>query len=483
MRKSTVLSSVMSLLVLGFIMVMPSFAQDTTLTYGDTVTGEITNENYEVLYSFEGSADDVILVEMTFLEAGLDPYLQLKNANGDVIFFDDDGGVGLNSVLGPIILPETGTYTIVATRYMQVDGQSEGPFELTLSQASLSNLVLNEPVTATLDADQNRVSFQYINEGRSILKLVGSVTIAEDIIPQINIEVRDSEGNWITAGYVDQQNNIIIDPIYLTDIGNYFITIVLEPNFDMMGEPQPLEDAINVEFVLNAVDTQTINLGDTVSGAVALGEADYYTFNSDQGTIIRLEGNQPNGETPFEVVLFNSDGIQFSGGGTPFDGSSDGFTIDPIRLDMGNEFLMVVRQINHMEVPAEDVSNYNITLSRTATPVLESGVEVTGTVGGDTYEQVYRYDGLAGQVIRLTLESADQNYAPSMNIEGERPQNPEETDFWGYIGNVGSAVPGLVTYEVTLPQDGVYFIRVNNGRTGPEGPTMGNFRLLIEVVE
>ena len=142
----------MSLFVLGFVMIAPSFAQDNTLTYGDTVTGEITNEAYEVPYTFEGTAGDVILVEMTMLEEGLDSYIQLKNASGEIIAFNDDGGVGVNSVMGPFILPADGIYTVVATRFMQAEGVSVGSFELTLSQTEITMLALDETVNLTLDA-------------------------------------------------------------------------------------------------------------------------------------------------------------------------------------------------------------------------------------------------------------------------------------------------------------------------------------------
>lgn len=483
MRKSTIFSLVMSLLVLAFVMIAPSLAQNSTLAYGDTVTGEITNENYEVPYTFEGKAGDVIVVEMTMLEEGLDPYLQLKNAEGEIISFNDDGGVGLNSVMGPVVLPADGIYTIVATRYMQADGGSVGSFELTLSRSEISTIALNEQVTATLDAENTRVAFMYSNEGENILHLMGTTTLPQDTVPQIYIEVSDTEGNMLTSGYLDQQGNITIDPLYMTESGNYLFTLRIDPPYNNVGEVQPITDTMTVNFTISPVTAQPINMGDTVSGAVSLGESAYYTFTADAGTIVRLEGDQPEGETPYEVAIYNNTGGQFGGGGIPYDGSTRSFVNDPIRLMGGGNFLMVVRQINYGTVPAEGVSNYNVTLSLTQTPTLQSDVEVSGTVGGDTYEQVYRYEGIAGQTIRVTLTSTGQNFAPNFSIDGNTPDNAEETGYYGYLGSANSTVPGSVTFEGTLPLDGVYLIHISNGRSGANGPLVGNFSLLLEVVQ
>ncbi len=252
MRKSTFFSLVMSLLVLAFVMIAPSLAQNSTLTYGDTVTGEITNENYEVPYTFEGAEGDVIVVEMTMLEEGLDPFLQLKNAEGEIISFNDDGGIGLNSVMGPFVIPADGTYTIVATRYMQADGGSAGSFELTLNRTEITTIALNEQVTVTLDAENTRVAFMYSNEGENILHLMGTTTLPEDSIPQMHIEVTDEGGNGLTSGYLDQQGNITIDPLYMTESGNYLFTLHIDPPYNNVGEVQPITDTMTVNFTIRS---------------------------------------------------------------------------------------------------------------------------------------------------------------------------------------------------------------------------------------
>ncbi|MFN8375857.1 MAG: hypothetical protein U0694_23665, partial [Anaerolineae bacterium] len=69
------------------------FAQDDAIeiAYGDVVDGEISNDEFEVNYVFSGSEDDLVMIEM-FPEPGtygVDPKLQLKDDDGDVLFEND----------------------------------------------------------------------------------------------------------------------------------------------------------------------------------------------------------------------------------------------------------------------------------------------------------------------------------------------------------------------------------------------------------
>jgi hypothetical protein len=110
------------------------------IEYGDTVEGEITDDQFAVVYSFEGEEGDVVTITMvdTSRNGELDPYLILLDENGEVIAENDDAERGarlpddLDSQIAEFELPEDGVYTIVATRYQFEDGAGEGEFELTL---------------------------------------------------------------------------------------------------------------------------------------------------------------------------------------------------------------------------------------------------------------------------------------------------------------------------------------------------------------
>lgn len=138
MKRSTTIMILILLLSVGISLTR---AQSTTtpIAYGDTVTGEITNANFEDLYTFEASAGDIISIAMVRgSDEGLDGYLYLTTIDNEQVAFNDD-----YSNTNPRIvtrIPADGTYQIVATRYGERTGSSEGSYSLTLETVQVGQL-------------------------------------------------------------------------------------------------------------------------------------------------------------------------------------------------------------------------------------------------------------------------------------------------------------------------------------------------------
>lgn len=134
-------------LVLSMVVVMPVVAQDGTsaIAYGEVVTGEITNQTFEKLYTFEGVEGDVVVIELKAAEYSFDAYLYLTTADNETIAYNDDAD-GLDSRI-VMLLPSDGTYTIIASRNGGRTGSGEGGFTLTLNKLDL--LGLDSPVEGT----------------------------------------------------------------------------------------------------------------------------------------------------------------------------------------------------------------------------------------------------------------------------------------------------------------------------------------------
>jgi len=111
-------------------------AAATPLTLDTPVEGTITNDSPYVAYTFEGQAGDVISVTVDATAGSLDTYLFLIDANGQIISQNDDADeTTRNSALNSVVLNTPGTYTLVATRYGQQIGGTEGAFTLTATGA------------------------------------------------------------------------------------------------------------------------------------------------------------------------------------------------------------------------------------------------------------------------------------------------------------------------------------------------------------
>lgn len=86
------------------------------------------------LYTFSGNAGDVVTISMTATAGTLDTLLYLIDPNGFVIGKNDDAIAGetTDSLLSDIVLPDSGDYLIIATRYGILFGGTEGPYSLSL---------------------------------------------------------------------------------------------------------------------------------------------------------------------------------------------------------------------------------------------------------------------------------------------------------------------------------------------------------------
>lgn len=103
-----------------------------TIAYGDTVQGELTAERYEQFYEFQGERDDTITIRMARSGGALDTYLSLLDSRGVEIAANDDSEGSQNSLISQFVLPASGRYTIVATRYQRAQGQTVGRYTLSL---------------------------------------------------------------------------------------------------------------------------------------------------------------------------------------------------------------------------------------------------------------------------------------------------------------------------------------------------------------
>jgi hypothetical protein len=108
----------------------------TSISYGQRVSGSITQQQPFVVYSFDGQQGDVVTVGMNATGGTLDPTLYLISPEGIQVAFNDDvsPGENSNSVINKVTLASSGTYYIVATHYGLNLGGTQGTYELTLVQ-------------------------------------------------------------------------------------------------------------------------------------------------------------------------------------------------------------------------------------------------------------------------------------------------------------------------------------------------------------
>ena len=109
------------------------------MRYGETVVGELSNRQFDVVYEFTGEGNDIVVINLIRDDsADFDPYLYLTTTDNMIIAQNDDA----YSLDSRIItqLPQDGQYWIVATRRGERSGSGQGGYQLSLEQGRVDKL-------------------------------------------------------------------------------------------------------------------------------------------------------------------------------------------------------------------------------------------------------------------------------------------------------------------------------------------------------
>ncbi|NLX08362.1 MAG: hypothetical protein GXY36_01755 [Chloroflexi bacterium] len=199
--------------------VVPVSAQDSTLIeYGQTVTGEITNQFFEVPYSFTGQQGDVIVIEMQRVDIFGDftsPALILLDEAYNML----GTGQGYDKVVLITVLPADATYNILATRQDGRAGTSVGEYSLRLLK--LQPLSFDQPVRAALS---NKETNYFMIEGLNSFDLVYK-KLSGDFNPEVSLHILgDNEmleqvgslyGPYIASGTLGINDRSLSNHLYL----------------------------------------------------------------------------------------------------------------------------------------------------------------------------------------------------------------------------------------------------------------------------
>lgn len=99
--------------------------------------GAITNQKPYRVYSFQGQDGQIVSLQMNAVSGNLDPLLILLDPNGNQVSVNDDRAFGItDSAITNVALLLNGTYSVIATRYGQLIGGTEGEYTLTLGGVS-----------------------------------------------------------------------------------------------------------------------------------------------------------------------------------------------------------------------------------------------------------------------------------------------------------------------------------------------------------
>lgn len=179
------------------------------ISYGARETGQMQGEPHK--FTFNASAGQMIEVALLAGEDGLDPYLQLEDAEGQLLAEDDDGGQDLNSLLS-YIFDADGTYTIIASGL----GESSGDYTLRMresrapvAQLPLQVIGIGDQATGELGSPWvenslmlSQIDYQLSDAAKSAIRRgKGAVTIRMNAIEGDDPDFSGSIDPYIEVGF------------------------------------------------------------------------------------------------------------------------------------------------------------------------------------------------------------------------------------------------------------------------------------------
>lgn len=478
------------LLALG---AMPASAQvnPIPISYGQTVTGEATNLSAPVIYSFTGSAGDNITI--ISVSESVDTFLQLADAQGNIIAENDDRAAGDFNAEISFTLTADGTYLIGASAYTQ------GSFTLTLTLNNGSGTT-SAPVSQQAGTPSDPLPIAYgqtvAGQATNIQQFVFygfTGTAGDEIIVTATstsvdtyLQFGDANANLIAENddraEGDTNAEIIVtleaDGQYLLAVagytaGPYELSLAINAGTTSMGSA-PQQDAPPVTQPNPQTAENMVNYGQAVQGeAINLETPVSYTFNGTAGDDIIITATSELVDTVLALRDPSGNVIAQNDDRTPSDlnaqisttiPANGIYTVDVTAYRAG-PFTLTLTQTNTTTTeasppPQESTSEPQQTV--TITPI-SYGQTVTGTATNLREPVIYSFTGTAGDAVVIEASSsAIDTYLVLADASGDVLAENDDIS----TGNLNSLI------SLNLPATGEYLI-------GVSGYTEGEFMLAL----
>jgi hypothetical protein len=495
----------------------PPTASEIRIQYGDRVEGVIDETTYEVRYRFTGTASELVTIRLEAIpESDLDTTLFLLDTEGNILSENDDADLNTtHSEITEFVLPYTGDYIILATRFRGANGFTRGNFVLTLEQVSESTVTIEitnttiplhygETVEGSIDNINYEMRYGFSGSAGDVITV--SAVRAEGSNLDIVLVLLNADGETITENDDRDLNttDAEITEFVLPTTGDYTIVVTRFRGIDgfSTGDFVLTLTRVTGTTVDNDTDTQpntsntTLTYGDTAQGVIDNRTFEIrYTFEGTVGDIISIhmiadEGSfldsslaliDPSGQIAIEnddVNLSTIDaGIEdfrleetgtYTIVATRF-GDADGVSQGAFTLTLASSSETVVTEPDNPDTPT--------TTPMEGTPIT-IGTVVEGSINAETLVYRYTFTGSADTVINITMTVTQgdlDTYLSILDAEGREIAFNDD-------GLNAAATRNSQITNFVLPADGTYTIIAT--RYGVKyGATMGSFELTLSAGE
>lgn len=270
-----------------------SSASTTGTILDEILMVEVDRTGEDIEYPFVGVAGDTILISLT--SPIFDTFVELRDPDGFIIAFDDDGGIADNSFI-VLTLPVDGTYNVVVRAYNDED---IGLFNL--SVVSFIPSVLEEGEAFAEVSDGTPIVYSLFGEPEEAISLILNSLDFDPIV-----SVRSTDGSMLAVNDDSETSiNSQLDTL-LSEQGLYFVVVESYDDFEsgtfVIGYNASLESIAaategggeGTEAVDSpSADAVTIVYGDQIDSSLD-GEERRFSFTGTEGDVLTIEMGSNN---------------------------------------------------------------------------------------------------------------------------------------------------------------------------------------------
>jgi hypothetical protein len=443
-----------------------------------SVEGNINDAFPRVRYRFDAQAGDSVTLRMESTSGDLDPYLYLFGPGGTIIGRNDDDIPGSRNARIALTLPQTGAYTVEATRFTPDSATataSAGTFRLTLTlSGSTTEQTPVDPLAAgpqfavpfTLLASQNRATGQISAERPQVYYAIGArqgdliraimSATSGSLQPRLRLLGSDSEPLGREA---QSASGEIIGFVTAPETGWYLI--------EVSGEGTGAFD-----LFVNQIAATALEVGQQVTGSLdpAAPLASYLVngrFGDDLS--VSLFTTSTGGTLQPRLTLRDVSGRAL------FQSTGDRFVTLRGTLPRSGPYLLEVDNTS-----AGASGTFNLRLSSLPLDIATLNAvsasynkDYEGTISSETPLQVYQFSGKTGDLVTISMVAVDGSLDPALILM--------DSDLNELAANDNASIRRDARISLfRLPKDGDYLILAGRSSAG-SAATIGPYTLTLSA--
>ncbi len=403
----------------------------TQIGCGQTVTNSFLSAGETHTYIFAGGAGQVVVVSTFSSDPNLCVRVSVYSPSGQLL------GTNLcDKPTGTIVLPVTGTYTIlVHDRLYEYTGAYGMSLSFVTGQCG-TQIECGQTVTNTIDFQGETDTYIFSAQAGQVIVISAFGTYSPNS-PYLcaAVDVYAPNGNWIGGMSCNGASTNIVLPV----TGTYTIR-VHDGNYEDTGPY-----GLSLSFVTGQCGTQ-IGCGQTITNAIdSPGETDTYTFSGVAGQIVVVSAYgtyTPDSPYLCAAVDVHSPSGNYIGG-VNCNGSSAA-----IFLPETGTYTIRVHDGNY-----QDTGPYGLSLSFVTGQCgtqIGCGQTVTNTIGMRAETHIYTFAGFAGQTVIVSAYSPEPDLCVRARVYSPTGQL------------LATNVCDKPTGSITLPSTGTYTILLHD---------------------